>query len=58
MVSGWMFSDIDWTKRGHHNQCFSNSEKVKDFEKNQLEHWSLLGPVQEEKWYGRHNLHT
>ena len=28
-----MFNDIDWTKKGNYNECFSNSEKVSDFGK-------------------------
>ena len=30
----FMFNDIDWTKKGNYNGCFSNSEKVRDFAKN------------------------
>ena len=38
-----MFNDIDWTKKGNYNECFSNSEKVSDFAKRfPLGHWSFL----------------
>ena len=28
-----MFNDIDWTQKGNYKECFSNSDKVKDFAK-------------------------
>ena len=28
-----MFNDIDWTEKENHNECFSNSEKVKNYAK-------------------------
>ena len=47
-----MFNDIDWTRKGNHGTCISNSEKVKDYAKRFLQgHWTFLGPGEEKKWY-------
>ena len=35
-----MFNDIDWTKKGNYNECFSNNEKVRDFAKKDLR-WDI-----------------
>ena len=52
-------NDIDWTKRGDYNDCFSNSEQVKDFAKRcPLGHWSFLAPGEAEKWYGTERTST
>ena len=49
-------NDINWTKTGHCNECFSNSEEVKIFAKRfPLGHWSFFGPGEEGNWYGTHN---
>ena len=49
-----MSNDIDWTKENS-KVCLSNSEKVKNYAKRfQRGHRSLLGPGDEEKWYGTH----
>ena len=37
-------------------ECFSNSEKAKDFAKRfPLGHWSFFDPGEKVKWYGTHN---
>ena len=49
-----MFNDIDWTKKGNHNEYFSSCEKVKDLAKRfPLGHWFFLAPGGE-KLYGTH----
>ena len=49
------FNDIDWTTKGHSTECFSNSDKVKNY-KRRFQHgpWSFFGPGEEETWYGTH----
>ena len=50
-----MFNDIDWTQKGNYKECFSNFDKVKDFEKKiSVGTWSFLGPGEKEKWHGTH----
>ena len=51
-----MFNDIDRTRRENSEECFSNSEQVKDYAKKfTQEHWTFLGRGNEKKWYGRSN---
>ena len=48
-----MFNDMDWTRRGKSEQCFSNSEQVKNYAKKFSQvHWTFLGLGSEKKWYG------
>ena len=50
-----MFNDIDWTQKGNSAECFSISEKVRNYAKMfPRGHWSFLGPGEEETWYGTH----
>ena len=44
-----LFNDINWTKKGNYNECFSNSDKVKDFAKKISVGTFGLFSVQEEK---------
>ena len=50
-----IFNDVDRTKRGNSDECFSNSEQVKNCAKRLPRgHWSFLGPGKKEKWHGTH----
>ena len=47
-----MFKDIDWSKRKNDENWILNAKKVKNYAmKFSQEHWTLLGPGSEEKWY-------
>ena len=51
-----MFNDIDWTRTGNSEQCFSNSEHVKNYAKKFTQgDWTFLWPGSEKKWYGKPN---
>ena len=53
-----MLIDIDWTNNGNYNECFSNSEMMRDYVRAfALGHWSLLG-FGEENLYCTTILHT
>ena len=47
-----MFNDVEWTKRGNSERCFSNSEQVKNYAK-RISRGDWAGD--EENWYGTHN---
>ena len=53
IISMSMFNDIEWTRKGNEENCISNSEKVKTYEKRISQgQWTFLGPGDERKWYG------
>ena len=48
-----MFNDIEETKKGHLENCISNSEQVKMCaERFSRGYWTFLGAGDEKKWYG------
>ena len=50
-----MFNDINWTKKGNSSECFSHSEKVKDYGRMCPRGlWSFVSPGEENKWCGTH----